>query len=147
MEAAGIEPSRDSSVTGEAPSDCINGQHPRAAHALQFLRANQHESASNDTHCQSVHLPPAVIRIAESWADLPPHIREAIQTLVDVATAGHRTSDPSPSSERKSVGRDKVAWRLAQECRSIVQVCLREEEWQDADREFFGVISNGLASL
>jgi hypothetical protein len=85
LEAAGIEPSRDSGVTSHALCNCVNGQHPRAAHALQLMRANRHESASDDAHCQSVHLPLEVIRIAESWDQLPPHIREAIQTLVETA--------------------------------------------------------------
>jgi hypothetical protein len=39
---------------------------------------------------------------------------------------------------------DKVAWGLAQQCRSIVQGCLREEEWQDADHAFYGVIKESL---
>jgi hypothetical protein len=39
---------------------------------------------------------------------------------------------------------DEAAWRMAQECRGIVQTCLREEEWHDADQEFFRIISRGL---
>ena len=42
---------------------------------------------------------------------------------------------------------DNVAWRLARECRQIVQGCLREEEWQDADREFFEVIRKEFPGL
>jgi hypothetical protein len=30
------------------------------------------------------------------------------------------------------------------DCRHIIQGCLREEEWQDADREFFDVIAPHL---
>ena len=37
--------------------------------------------------------------------------------------------------------------RLARECRSIVQVCLREEEWADADREFYRITRAGLEEL
>jgi hypothetical protein len=37
-----------------------------------------------------------------------------------------------------------VAWRIAKKCRGIVQACLREEEWRDADREFFRVIITEL---
>ena len=40
-----------------------------------------------------------------------------------------------------------LAIRLARECRSIVQVCLREEEWIEADREFYRVIRAGLEEL
>jgi hypothetical protein len=34
--------------------------------------------------------------------------------------------------------------RLARQCRFIIQACLREEEWADADREFYRVIRQGL---
>jgi hypothetical protein len=37
-----------------------------------------------------------------------------------------------------------LAIRLARACRSIVQACLREEEWGEADREFYLVILEGL---
>jgi hypothetical protein len=146
VEAAGIEPPRDCGVSDDPLCDCVNGQHPRAAHALQFLRANRQGSSSPDTHCQSVHLPPAVTRIAESWDILPPHVREAIQTLVDAAGAMGCEGTQSVVSDSDSERRVKVARRLAQECRHIVQGCLREEEWQDGDREFFDVIRPALES-
>jgi hypothetical protein len=37
-----------------------------------------------------------------------------------------------------------MAVRLAVQCRRIVQACLREEEWIDADREFFLIMRDGL---
>lgn len=37
-----------------------------------------------------------------------------------------------------------LAIRLARECRHIIQAVLREEEWADADREFYRVIRLGL---
>ena len=40
-----------------------------------------------------------------------------------------------------------LAIRLAQQCRRIVQACLREEEWIEADRQFYAVIRTGLESL
>jgi hypothetical protein len=46
-------------------------------------------------------------------------------------------------SQQASTISDETAWRIAQECREIVQSCLREEEWGDADREFFRIISGG----
>ncbi len=49
--------------------------------------------------------------------------------------------------ERASVVTDEAAWHMAQKCRNIVQACLREEEWLDADREFFQVISAGIGEL
>jgi hypothetical protein len=38
----------------------------------------------------------------------------------------------------------ELALRLARRCRHIIQACLREEEWQDADREFYLIIREGL---
>jgi hypothetical protein len=38
----------------------------------------------------------------------------------------------------------EAAVRLAVRCRRIVQACLREEEWIDADREFYEIIRDGL---
>ena len=38
----------------------------------------------------------------------------------------------------------EVAMRLARECRGIIQACLREEEWLDAEEEFRWVILAGL---
>jgi len=91
-------------------------------------------------------LPPAVAQIADAWPVLPPHIREAIQTLVDAASAADRAGSPGLQRDLDwaSVATDEAAWRMAQECRSIVQACLREEEWQDADREFFRIIASGF---
>jgi len=37
-----------------------------------------------------------------------------------------------------------VARRLARQCREIIQSCLREEEWLDAEDEFARVILTGL---
>ena len=39
---------------------------------------------------------------------------------------------------------DALALRLARACRRVVQGCLREEEWHDADAEFFRIIRKGL---
>jgi hypothetical protein len=38
----------------------------------------------------------------------------------------------------------ELAVRLARQCRNIVQACLREEEWSEADREFYLVMRQGL---
>lgn len=146
---AGIEPPCDSGVSDKPICDCVNSQHPRAAHALHSVRANQHESTSNGTHCQSVHLPPAVMRIAEFWSSLPPHIRETITTLVDASAPKPPVSNAAGSpdlskDDRSQVGLDDLARRLAKECRHVVQGCLREEEWRDADEEFLGIIAAGL---
>jgi hypothetical protein len=33
-----------------------------------------------------------------------------------------------------------TAIRLAKRCREVIQACLREEEWRDADLEFYRII-------
>jgi hypothetical protein len=38
----------------------------------------------------------------------------------------------------------ETAIRIARRCRSIVQACLREEEWIEADREFYKVARDEL---
>lgn len=42
---------------------------------------------------------------------------------------------------------ETTAQRLAMACRRVIQGCLREEEWRDADNEFTAIILNGLKSL
>jgi len=41
----------------------------------------------------------------------------------------------------------EVAIRIARRCRNIVQACLREEEWAEADREFYRVARDELEAL
>ena len=41
----------------------------------------------------------------------------------------------------------EAAQRMARQCRHIVQGCLREEEWRDADAEFYAVILEELKQL
>jgi hypothetical protein len=38
----------------------------------------------------------------------------------------------------------EAAARMAKRCRFLIQVCLREEEWGDADREFYIIICEEL---
>jgi hypothetical protein len=40
-----------------------------------------------------------------------------------------------------------LAMRLARACRNVIQAVLREEEWRDADHEFYLVIRQGLEEL
>jgi hypothetical protein len=40
----------------------------------------------------------------------------------------------------------ETAIRIARRCRHIIQACLREEEWRDADREFYRVCREELAA-
>lgn len=41
----------------------------------------------------------------------------------------------------------EAAIRIARRCRHIIQAVLREEEWADADREFYRVAREELESI
>ncbi len=41
----------------------------------------------------------------------------------------------------------EAAIRIARRCRHIVQACLREEEWGEADREFYVIVRQELEAL
>jgi hypothetical protein len=41
----------------------------------------------------------------------------------------------------------EAAIRIARRCRHVVQACLREEEWAEADREFYRVARQELEAL
>jgi hypothetical protein len=40
-----------------------------------------------------------------------------------------------------------AAIRIARRCRHLIQGCLREEEWEDADREFYLIARDELEVL
>lgn len=48
--------------------------------------------------------------------------------------------DSAPTERRVH----QVAIRIARRCRRIVQACLREEEWAEADQEFYRIIREEL---
>jgi hypothetical protein len=142
--AAGIEPGIDFNATGQLPCGCVICEECRAAPALHFWRTECPLASPDGVVCQDGECPPAGSHVARAWSDLPPHIREAIVALVD---AGMPLTDSRPTSN--SSGDDKraadLAWRLARQCREVVQSCLREEEWSDADQTFFAIISGELS--
>jgi hypothetical protein len=116
---------------------------PRAAPAQHLAVNDGHSAASLGTPAES--MPAAVAHIAQAWPDLPPHIRETILTLVDAGRIDcHGNGIAAVSTVRRSKDIDFLANRLAKECRYVIQGCLREEEWADADREFFAVLAQGL---
>lgn len=41
----------------------------------------------------------------------------------------------------------EAAIRIARRCRNVVQACLREEEWSEADREFYRVAREELEAI
>ena len=51
------------------------------------------------------------------------------------------------SSKAEDIRLQAAALRMARRCRHIVQGCLREEEWADADQEFYAVILSELKQL
>jgi len=85
-------------------------------------------------------------------------MREAILTLVDAGLTERPKDDAwdvsdslSASGEcasQKGSDREVLAWRIERHGRNIIRLPAfgrkREEEWQDADREFFDVIKAGL---
>jgi len=104
---------------------------------------------------QSVLLPPDVVRIADAWAVLPPHIRETMQTLVDAGLmaasngeAPHQLISQSITAwnHRDRTPNEALARRIARRCQDIFQGRLREGEWQNAEHEFFEVVASALAS-
>lgn len=49
-------------------------------------------------------------------------------------------SDQLPTDDRAH----EAAIRIARRCRFIIQACLREEEWADADHEFYRICREEL---
>jgi hypothetical protein len=49
-------------------------------------------------------------------------------------------TDYLPTDERTH----ETAIRIARRCRHIIQACLREEEWGDADQEFYRICREEL---
>ena len=83
---------------------------------------------------------PALAQLLEAWPSLPPHIRETILTLVDAS--GIKLSSVTG---KRAAERNEAAWRAARDCCYVVQGCLREEEWGDADEEFYEVIRGAFS--
>ena len=55
-----------------------------------------------------------------------------------------RTRKPATGTDAGDDRLHALAIRMARACRRVVQGCLREEEWRDADEEFCRVILAGL---
>jgi hypothetical protein len=113
----------------------VNCQQCRAARALHLYRPEWYSLASSDADLQ---------RVIASWNTLPDGVRIAMMALVGIVAP--RPEDSPVSVQRSRSNVDETARRLARDCRKIVQGCLREEKWQDADREFFEIIRPGLAN-
>jgi hypothetical protein len=81
-------------------------------------------------------------RLASAWSFLQPHIREAVSTLLDAGLAAGGYAD-YPCDPLVVVTNHAIR-QIAVGCRQVIQSCLREEEWSDADDEFAAVIAQGL---
>ena len=86
--------------------------------------------------------------LARNWARLSGQLQAAILGIVESPEVSlsrdHQLPSPAPAS---SAYIEQLARYLAHRCRSIVQCCLREEEWIDADGEFFAIIQEGLQEV
>jgi hypothetical protein len=107
----------------------------RAANALHSGRFQWLQTALNDADLQ---------RVIATWDAMPEAIRIAVMALVGTVVPSPETTSVQGKLSRP--GMNETAWRLARECRQIVQGCLREDKWQDADREFFDVIRKELVA-
>jgi hypothetical protein len=84
-------------------------------------------------------------RLISSWDALPSSIRLTVMALIETFTLS--TQVPCSAREHVAPHLRELAWQLAHECRHVIQGCLREEEWPDADREFYAIIEEGLKRL
>jgi hypothetical protein len=134
--AAGVEPASefDGNANSECGCDYCKGY--GAALALHSRRTMRPEFAPFDADLQ---------RLIAAWHTLPNAIRTAVLALVGTVVSQMEGS-MSPVEHRRP-DLEGTIWRLARECRQIVQGCLREEEWRDADSEFYSVIRNGLTEI
>jgi hypothetical protein len=130
---SGIEPAFNSDATDFLPCGCVNCQQCRAARALHLGCPDWLYVASADADLQ---------RVIAAWDALPQAIRAAVMAVI--GTVAPRTDHSPLLAQQSRAGLGDTARRLARECREIVQGCLREEEWQDADQEFAKVIRAGL---
>ena len=129
MEVGGIEPPFTIERNANIEKSCVNCTECRAARALHFGGAGSQFLATNDADLQF---------IAQGWPQLPEAVRTAITMLVKTNVSN--VQDLESVAKERQKRREELAMRLAQDCRCIVQGCLREEEWQDADHEFYDVI-------
>jgi hypothetical protein len=130
LEAGGIEPPLQIERNENSEKSCVNCTECRAARALHFGGTGSQFLAWNDADLQF---------IAHAWEQIPEAVRTAITMLVKANVSNAPDVELVAEERRKS--REALAMRLAQDCRYIIQGCLREEEWQDADQEFFEVIA------
>jgi hypothetical protein len=104
----------------------------------------------------------AILLKLTSKPDMPGHERLACVTF-SILQAMNRVEEQRPGRRLpyRPIGEARMfmpnqtalpeiheaAIRIARRCRHIIQACLREEEWGDADREFYLIASEELEAL
>jgi hypothetical protein len=81
---------------------------------------------------------PDLQAVMSGWNRLPDAVRTAITMLVRANVP--ELPDPEKVNDERDKNRKAAAMQIARDCRFIVQRCLREEEWQDADQELCAAI-------
>lgn len=133
MEAGGIEPPFRNHGTDSGQQSCEFCQGCGAAPALHSGGSGRQFLAPIDPELQLV---------LSGWHKLPKAVQSAIAMLIranvpDLAESGS-------AAQHRGREREEIAMQIARDCRYIIQSCLREEEWQDADQEFYEVIVSYL---
>jgi hypothetical protein len=132
VEDRGLEPLKEIDATSDSQTGCDDHNHASAANALH----------GGDTNPLALALIDADLRwLLQVWPTLPESVRRPIIALTQ---ALQPPAEQPPTVTELSRELEALSWTLARDCRSIVQSCLREEEWRDADAEFFDAIFNGL---
>lgn len=133
MEAGGIEPPFRNSETDSGQKSCEFCQVSCAAPALHFGGSGRQLLAPIEPELQFV---------LSGWHKLPKAVQLTIAVLIQASVPG--LAEPVTAAEHRGRKREEVAMQIARDCRYIIQSCLREEEWQDADQEFYEVILSQL---
>jgi hypothetical protein len=125
----GIEPPSTNDGTDLGQKSCELCQGCCAAPALHFEGTQRQLLASIDPDLQTV---------MSGWNRLPDAVRAAITMLIRANVPD--LTDPEKLPEDRPRHREETAIQIARDCRYVIQGCLREEEWQDADEEFYDLI-------
>lgn len=135
VEDRGLEPLKEYDANNCRETTCDESHHPSAARALHGEGANRLSLALIDADLQW---------LVRAWPALPEAVRRPIIALTQ---ACQPPAEQSPTAMNSSNQLEELCWSLARDCRGVVQACLREEEWRDADAEFFDAIYSGLQQV
>lgn len=71
-------------------------------------------------------------------ASLPASFRLNIRSVIAMTIPKNHPQEPDIEA---------MARKAARQCRHVIQSCLREEEWRDADNEFHEIIRQAFLDL